>query len=90
MSTEHTPGPWSYWPNTAYPQGVITRDSTAGHIAVPSVMSDKQTLIANARLIAAAPDLLAALIELRDAPWLNLPGRAGDIAEAAINKATKP
>ncbi len=28
--------------------------------------------------------LLEALEELRDAPWLNLPGRAGEIVEAAI------
>lgn len=42
---------------------------------------------ANARLIAAAPDMLAALEELYNAPWLSLPGRAGDIVEAAILKA---
>ena len=32
-------------------------------------------------------ELLKALEELRDAKWLNLPGRAGDIVEAAIAKA---
>jgi hypothetical protein len=59
MSGQHTPGPWSYWPGVAYPLGVITRDSSAGHVAVPSNCGEHT--IANAHLIAAAPELLAKL-----------------------------
>ena len=43
----------------------------------------------DALLIQAAPDLLGALKELRDAPWLTMPGRANDIVEAAIARAEK-
>lgn len=60
-NAKHTPGPWSYWPSVAYAEGVITRDATLGHIATPAVMGDRGVMIANARLIAAAPDLLDAL-----------------------------
>ena len=88
MTLKHTPGPWecarSATPEWSY-QATIYVDG-GGFKRVAMAFESE----ANARLISAAPDLLAALIELRDAPWLNLPGRAGDIVEAAINKATKP
>lgn len=34
--SNHTSTPWSYWPESAYPQGVISQDKTAQHIAVPT------------------------------------------------------
>lgn len=85
----HTPGPWSYWPGVAYAQGVVTRDRTAGHVAVPVEMPEDGVMIANAHLIAAAPDLLAACErihqELLDG---ELPSaEALDMIEAAIAKA---
>jgi hypothetical protein len=42
----------------------------------------------NARLIAAAPDMLEALQELYNADWANLCGRAQEVCEKAIAKAT--
>jgi hypothetical protein len=62
IMSKHTPGPWSYWPNSCEYPGVITQDETALHIAVPTALPNVQ---ANARLIAAAPDLLAALKDCR-------------------------
>lgn len=54
----HTPGPWNYWAGIAYAQGVVTQDRTAGHVAIPVEMPDDGVMVANARLIAAAPELL--------------------------------
>ena len=61
----HTPGPWSYWPKSAYPQGVISQDATTTHIAIPALYPDAGITTANARLIAAAPQLLEALKALQ-------------------------
>ncbi len=88
MTTQHTPGPWA---------------SRGRYVGTPNHMSfiaecrdengnwtDTPHTIANARLIAAAPELLEALTEITDAysfyfkegnPW-------GDKARAAIAKAT--
>lgn len=71
----HTPGPWSYWPKSAYPDGVISQDATTTHIAVPVFHPDVNRTTANARLIAAAPDLLAALKTLVDLIELSGPRR---------------
>ena len=58
--TPHTPGPW-YAPRMLYgDQGLIVAEETGENIAVSY---DKK----NARLIAAAPDLLAALTQIIDA-----------------------
>lgn len=78
MSAKHTPGPWTYESDHTHRQFNIrmlghligTRDE-AKHICTvnnlpPHVLAnrDQSTAEANARLIAAAPDLLAALQEL--------------------------
>ena len=90
MTTQHTPGPW------------FANDSlqlfaeTGQHLASLDSSTegfDGGTLYANARLIAAAPDLLAALIEL-DAHMLNetpigtYPSGTFEVVRAAIAKAT--
>ena len=93
MNTQHTPGTWKAegWEavtinahDPSHPQGFVTIVACPGG-------SDQTTLRemqANARLIAAAPDLLAALIDAEKR--LNGAGMlgAGDIVTAAIARAT--
>ncbi len=108
MNTEHTPGPW----NSA------SLDQDSDHIEVFAGISDGDQVavvkgyglasgkhyraIANARLIAAAPDLLAALKMLSETAGLvaqgapvidergfNTLAHSISIALAAIDKATK-
>lgn len=88
MNTSHTPGPWTYGYNGAYGYCITTRGGT--HIAT-SILYKKDGGEANARLIAAAPELLSALQALCDAQqhgdvasWAN----EWDAAYAAISKAT--
>ncbi len=63
MKTQHTPGPWTY--RQAYDNGEPTAfevDAGRGNVAtVATGAGDVDREEANARLIAAAPDLLAAL-----------------------------
>lgn len=83
MSTQHTPGPW-----------IVERDGAMLEVCnaetlftVARVFRQEQ----NARLIAAAPDLLAALLALMDLESRGrvMPiGREWDAARAAIAKAT--
>ena len=84
---KHTEGPWHVW-NEQYPRVGPTHNCTvAGVFACPS--GDQQ---ANARLIAAAPDLLA---HLKHMGWLvetELKEDGGHImqgAKDAIAKATE-
>lgn len=58
MSTQHTPGPWVV--NPIQPNQIATADAKQ-EIARATVLNDQHETIANARLIAAAPDLLDAL-----------------------------
>lgn len=84
LATKHTPGPW-YW------QG------TKGNPKLKAYLSSKDRTVfadcrgvdiseANAWLIAAAPELLAALIELRTQCIRN--GFESELANQAIAKAT--
>ena len=64
---EHTPGPWRT--TLAYDDPVIVdHNNTIIAIAVLDSNDPKEleTIVANARLIAAAPELLAALREIAD------------------------
>jgi len=88
-----TPGPWAVLSKrNDFPNQVIIaeRDNSGGRILAVVDKSDAQD-VANARLIASAPDLLAALVALVDCPNL---ARArvrrilGAQAIAAIEKAT--
>lgn len=54
--TNHTPGPWA-----ANPDGLIHAGKNRLHIAQAATIGMGHAAAANARLIAAAPDLLAAL-----------------------------
>lgn len=90
--SKHTPGPWRI-SRTSGMEIFISHDHdqpnrVAGYFAeVRRFTSDSEQVEANAQLIAAAPDLLEALIDLAD--WYRehtgLPPTA---ANAAIAKAT--
>ncbi len=89
--TKHTPGPWKigeYWTDVTIIRGQI--DGEEADIA-SVVMWGKRQGRANARLIAATPDMLYALQLARDV-ILDLNGRAKyqeeiDVIESAIAKA---
>lgn len=88
--SKNTPGPWDYsW--EIHPNGC----PTVGHRGLMVCMvahsakdpDQKETALANANLIAAAPDLLEALIDVRRA--LELANFTGELAvvDAAIARA---
>jgi hypothetical protein len=83
MSTQHTPGPWTYEPEEEGYAGAIVAET--GWICD----FDTDPSPANARLIAAAPDLLDALCMVLDDPDA-LDGRplTYECVRAAIAKAT--
>ena len=66
MQTQHsfTPGPWHI--GTPPPNGEQTIGTTQGLMVAVATTGTSVPTKANARLIAAAPDLLEALIELAD------------------------
>ena len=97
MAAQHTPGSWEvcgYYVRGPYAMGSHEKPG----LLVATLDSSGDEMRANARLIAAAPDLLAALIEMRDLFDLMCglgfnpaEGRVGSpkaIADAAIAKAT--
>ena len=81
MKTQHTPGPWTVDNQYIHGPDGIRFLAVAGDGAGQ----------ANARLIASAPDLLAALYSIATEPSAIYSGanaHIGDIARAAIAKAT--
>lgn len=91
MSKQHSPGPWGWAQDSLYTPGhIITGDKRY----IASICVDdrpKNENIANARLIAAAPELLAAIKNLLDGyKALNHKGLLAhdvEMARAAIAKA---
>lgn len=84
----HTPGPWFIPAKTNAGSKEASVWAWGGEVRVADCNSDAITLAArraDARLIAAAPDLLEALDALINAPWS---GTNVDKARAAIAKAT--
>jgi hypothetical protein len=63
MNTNHTPGPWEWDAEPGHGVWVNAEDIGICRLDFDSALTDAQYK-ANARLIAAAPDLLAALDEL--------------------------
>ena len=96
MTTQHTPGPWRFttdaiaiWNSPAAKKTLCIADM--GSEGSPDI--DYAETIANARLIAAAPELLAALIELdhhmmTEMPLGTYPNGTFEVVRAAIAKAT--
>ena len=80
--TAFTPGPWRYAPTNS---GHMIAGATPGYLAEVRDCGSGG-LKANIALILAAPDLLAALIDLRD--WYeDFTGLPAAAANAAIRKA---
>ena len=77
----HTPGPWS-----ADQYGLIYAGKNRLHIAKAVTIGLGHAADANARLLAAAPALLAALIEIEATTADG--GTINEIARAAIAQAT--
>lgn len=98
MKTKPTPGPWSVVDNTAEPYGqLLVESETDGPVALcytvePGECAASLESVANARLIAAAPDLLA-VVEMVHGIWshdqtANLhPESPAAILRAALKKA---
>lgn len=93
-NAKHTPGPWEAVSNLV--RTAINEDRTGGYL-VAECPANIGNRIEDARLIAAAPDLLAALVAFRDggpqggrnfAEWHESYKPAIDLARAAIAKAT--
>ena len=61
----HTPGPWYLddAPDVKHPSVILADDGATIVAEAMTVVAEQHDAEANARLIAAAPDLLAALIE---------------------------
>lgn len=91
MNAQHTPGPWEVWPNSQNGQLCISHHETQSNLQRAVCEVDRMDA-ANARLIAAAPDLLAALeAALKDLKALTAWDQTSAVsrqAHAAIAKAT--
>lgn len=90
MTTKHTPGPWSTEVDRkkALEINIVSGNRPFVATAWPANHPDKEQE-ANARLIAAAPDLLKALEELLEVTdFHELYGSRTEAARAAIAKAT--
>lgn len=104
MNTKHTPGPWDIWTdreeNEIYGRAIGARITAAGDSrsigSIHGLASNEEAIrdeaAANAKLIAAAPELLAALEALLDQADLGEVDEETqpivDQARAAIAKAT--
>lgn len=89
MSTQHTPGPWNrnIRAGGKYPTAFAGRNQ---HVAVATQQKDPAETEANIDLIAAAPELLAALLNVVSAYEPNRHGVTPEwitTARAAIAKA---
>ncbi len=102
MKAKHTPGPWTLHPTALHPavRSVGTPDAGPRRICTVGTMNGNPVDKANARLIAAAPEMLDALIALLIVAPSKAPGaglivgaeekhaNALQAARAAIKKAT--
>jgi len=94
MKQQHTPGPWKCSQHLGHPAWSVHMDAGdrgRGSTIVDGVAGiDLEQRLANARLIAAAPDLLEALqYMLEVCPAIDKQGEeAHQLANAAIAKAT--
>ena len=82
MGVERTPGPWHV--PTDHKEAVRSDEKP---IAYMSKASDVPTMRANAKFIAAGPEVFDALVLMRDAETPEEYSVALDFAEAAIAKA---
>lgn len=86
--SKHTPGPWRISRGSGYP--LIQTDGLTVAEVLDDVHPDMEQLEANARLIAASPDMRAALIDLYNATTDGRPEvirAARAVARRAMDKA---
>ena len=90
METKHTPGPWILHPTAHHPavRSIGTPDTGPRRICTVGTMNGNPVDKANARLIAAAPELLAALIDVLPELESVGPMKKFEKARAVIAKAT--
>ena len=87
----HTPGPWKVQPGSGdseYAFNVVAGEPGSVVLVANVAAEDHATRRANARLVASAPDLLAALRELVAAPNKKRPEHVWAEARAAIERAS--
>jgi hypothetical protein len=95
METTHTPGPWTY--KDDFELVVVPKNDPQAE-AICEITGNPSEQFANARLIAAAPDLLKALQKIVQEGYNrfekgdldNFTGAVIETAEQAIQKATQP
>tara|TARA_R110000868_G_C10896172_1_gene763968 strand:+ start:260 stop:559 length:300 start_codon:yes stop_codon:yes gene_type:complete len=89
MTTQHTPAPWSVEIDHATGNAEYVRAYQDGEMLdVASVLCDQTDRAnANARLIAAAPDLLAVLCEMLGAAETDLLDDKSNVWRSAMNDA---
>jgi len=97
MNTQHTLGQWHIQDNTAYPYGqLIVASAQHGAVAICYTMEKGESrapaeCFQNARLIASAPDMLAALMAAKNEMHAHSATRnseALELVRTAIAKAT--
>jgi len=82
-TTTHTPGPWVYTRQVGINHGIATVDDAKSTVGWRSVATAASA--ANARLIAAAPEMLAALEDAK--LWLDSDDAGDKVVVAKINAA---
>jgi hypothetical protein len=94
--SKHTPGPWRIAPASDYADGSLNVDAdTRGYVCLAGFRDDPEAR-ANARLIAAAPDLLEACkriladIDSNATLAFEIDGDALEALDSAITKAEGP
>jgi hypothetical protein len=94
IKTTHTPGPWGCVDTSNHAHDYRLTKPNGAPLPLSIVANDHSEQRANARLIAAAPDLLAALQTIMGLVYMTGPRRLADYkiplsdARAAIAKAT--
>lgn len=87
----HTPGPWRN--DGAFPRLIVDADGNSIARVVQVTPATAERIMSDARLIAAAPDMAAALAQIErlsreaDRAAVDVPAMLGDIARAALARA---
>lgn len=87
MNTKHTPAPWTVNPKAK--TNIRHGNLTIANCSSTHDGSREEEEIANAKLIAAAPELLEALQQVRYYMTAHTPEKIFDLVDNAIKKATE-
>ena len=85
-AVRHTPGPWGNNKWNCHEHQISALGSTVALVSHSSAVISEESADANARLIAAAPDLLEALFRLLDCPDVQMDDTEPE-TDAAIQQA---